>query len=109
VKSGIKEAGNTPIDWLYGEVYGRKPTDEERQLGERYLAATGIKPQADDRRSTGGFGRGSGRGRFGGRGRGRFSRGSDDPVTGEQPSLSMNAVAAYCQALLSTAEFQTIG
>lgn len=103
-----KQAGANPVDWLYREVYGRKPTNVERELGTIYLAESGTKTQAGDRRSTNRFGRGSGSARFGGRGRGRFSRGTDDSSNTERPTLSMNALAAYCQALLCTAEFQTI-
>ncbi|MEM1225726.1 MAG: DUF1553 domain-containing protein [Planctomycetota bacterium] len=88
------------IDALYQLAFGRSPTIKETRLGARFLA------QAKSTRSRPTVGR-LGGGVLGGGGfglRGRFSRAQlEDP-----DSQPMSDLAAYCQALLCTMEFQTI-
>lgn len=93
------------IDALYQLIYSRPPTTREKVLGLSYLGGAtntntgGAEPATGPR----GF---RGRGRFSGRG-----TTANTPSAEESDSdapVSLNDLAAYCQALLCTTEFQTI-
>ncbi len=88
------------IEALYKLAFGRSPTAKENELGTGFLAQSRTELKSE---TTGRFGgRGFGGGGFGRRG--RFARES----TEEPTSQPMSDLTAYCQALLSTTEFQTI-
>ncbi len=111
-----KRVGKLPVEQqitsLYSMMFARSPTEKERELATKFLAATSNEQRRSNDSGFRGFrGRGPESGPFGGRGRGRFSRGSasDEPETETKdlPS-SLSQLAVYCQALLCTTEFQTI-
>jgi cytochrome c553 len=99
---------------VYELAFGRSPTERERRLGGEFLAGLD-EAQSGDRQPTGPPGRFGGRAAgddSGGMRRGRFSGRSSTPT--EQPmreaddASPMSLLAAYCQALLSSMEFQMI-
>ena len=101
------------VEQAYLLALSRLPTKAEKQLGEAFLAESADKTTtSDDAASNAGgrFGRFRGgnstgaRGRFGRRP--QTAQESDSPV--ESESLSMDPLAIYCQALLSTMEFQMV-
>jgi cytochrome c553 len=104
---------------LYEVALARTPNQQELQLASEFLARLAVNQPAVER-SDGTSGRSSGR--FGGRANGddsggmrrggRFSGSSDateeQPVTGENEMSPMSPLAIYCQAVLSSMEFQLI-
>ena len=108
---------------LYEVALARTPTEQEHQLATEFLARIGGNEVAVAR-SGGPSGRSPGRfaGRTSGdessgddsgmRRGGRFSGGSgatvERPVTGENEMSPMSPLAIYCQAVLSSMEFQLI-
>lgn len=102
------------IDRVYELAFGRSPTKAERQLATKFLGKLEGE-QSVDRRTSGPPGRFGGRAAgddFGGMRRGRFSGRSSTPT--QQPmseaddASPMSPLAIYCQALLSSMEFQMI-
>lgn len=110
--------GEVPKDQQIATVYeiafGRSPTERERRLGEEFLARLD-GAQSVDRQPTSPPGRLGGRAAgddSGGMRRGRFAGRSGAPT--ERPrsenneASPMSPLAIYCQALLSSMEFQMI-
>ncbi len=87
------------VERAYAILFARAPTSRERRLGTRFLARTLAPPAAAEEptpESSGGRGRGRGRGR------------SPEPPPETAPPAPMSTLAAYCQALMATMEFQVI-
>ncbi|WP_206028746.1 PSD1 and planctomycete cytochrome C domain-containing protein [Thalassoroseus pseudoceratinae] len=81
------------IQEAYLLLFGREPTAREVKIGETFLSSS---PRGD-----------SGRFTENSRRRGRFGRGRTESVI-EQTPASSTPLSAYCQALMSTAEFRTL-
>jgi hypothetical protein len=102
------------VDRVYELAFGRSPTKTERQLATEFLGKLEGE-QSVDRPTSGPPGRFGGqtasddsggmrRGRFSG----RFGAPSEQPNNEESEASPMNPLAIYCQALLSSMEFQVI-
>ncbi|MEM7558397.1 MAG: DUF1549 and DUF1553 domain-containing protein, partial [Planctomycetota bacterium] len=85
------------IEALYKLAFGRSPTAQESKIGVKFLTQSENAPTKEFR----------GQQRFGGRGFGRQGRFSSEPDRETNPP-ARSQLAAYCQALLSTTEFQVI-
>lgn len=124
--------GDQQIATLYELAFGRSPTEREKQLAAAFLIQVegdrnaaqqqGVGAAGQSGRMTIGEeddsgsvrrnrGRGAGRGPRG-RGRGRFSDQATPPqvppASEENDTFPMSPLAIYCQALLSSMEFQMI-
>jgi len=104
------------ITRLYELALGRSPTKRERQLAREFLARLDGNHSVDQRtpRPPGRFGSRTSGSDSGGmrRGRGRFSgrfgAPTEQPATEAEEASPMSPLAIYCQALLSSMEFQMI-
>jgi hypothetical protein len=102
------------IDRVYELAFGRSPTKIERQLATEFLAKLEGE-QSVDRRTSGPPGRFGGRavgdessGMRRGRFSGRSSTPTQQPMSEADDASPMSPLAIYCQALLSSMEFQMI-
>lgn len=104
------------ITTAYELAFGRSPTRHEIQLATEFLARLQQQPSVDRRSSEPQVrfaGRTSGEDSGGTRrGRGRFSGGlgspAEQPMNAVEDASPMSPLAIYCQALLSSMEFQMI-
>jgi cytochrome c553 len=106
------------IDKVNEAALGRTPTQHEHQLASEFLARLAVNQTAVTRpgkpnvRSTGRFGGQTSDDDSGGMRRGRFSGRSSATVepsaVGESELSPMSPLAIYCQAVLSSMEFQLI-
>ena len=104
------------IATVYEIAFGRSPTQRERQLAELFLARleqehivdrrTSGPPRRFGTRASGDDSGGMRRGR--GRFSGRFGASTEQPMSEAEDSPRMSPLAIYCQALLSSMEFQMI-
>ena len=102
------------IATVYELAFGRSPTEREGRLGEEFLAELDGAQDADRRpsgpperfggRTSGDDSGGMRRGRFSG----RSSTPTEPPISKENEASPMSPLAIYCQALLSSMEFQMI-
>jgi cytochrome c553 len=102
------------ITSIYEFAFGRSPTERERQLATEFLGKLEGQ-QSVDRPTSGPPGRFGGRAAgddSGGMRRGRFSGRSsgptEPPMSAANEASPMSPLAIYCQALLSSMEFQMI-
>ncbi len=103
---------NEKITTAYAIVFGRQPTERERQLADQFLAGAESASTAGSRqfgslnrggRSAPENSTGSSR-----RGRGRFSPVGSEPDEISTADSQLSPLAIYCQALLASMEFQMI-